>query len=182
MVRCWRLLLFIPFLSACNLSVNVKDLAESTGLKAILVVTSPGVADGVTPVTVTITIRLDGRAVPGYTPTYAVTGSGNTIGVCSVTNALGVSTCLLRSTVAETKTVSLTNPALAVTAIVVFNPAAPPVPGFAITSGGGITSGAGMVSHSSIGIPAGSIIGYDLTSPTTVRVRSGLHGVLHEGN
>jgi hypothetical protein len=185
MVR-WLLVLIIPLLTAaCNMSVNVKDLAAAEGYVALITVTSPGVADGVTPVTVTITLRFNGAPLAGLTPTYSVTGSGNILGACSVTNASGVSTCSLRSTGAGTKTVALTNPPVNSTATVVFNPAAPPVAGFAITSGGGITrdpGGTSMVSHSSIGIPFSPIIGYDSGSPTTVRSRSGLHGVLYQGN
>ena len=43
-------------------------------------------------------------------PSFAVSGSGNTLGVCSATNLSGISTCTFTSTVAETKTLSITAP------------------------------------------------------------------------
>lgn len=73
--------------------------------------TSNITADGVSLSVVTITLLdLKHRPVVGITPTVDVTGSNNTIGTCSVTNASGVSTCNLSSTKAETKTVALTSP------------------------------------------------------------------------
>jgi hypothetical protein len=181
----WRLLFLLafPVLSACKLDVSVKDLNEVSQdnyQSTTITVTSPGIADGVTPVTITITVKNNGVPVAGYTPQFAVTGSGNTASLCTVTDALGVSTCLLRSNVAELKTVQLVMPAIAKSANVTFNVPAPPMPGFAITSGGGITTGAGMVSHSSIGLPTTPIILEDPAVPGTPRARMGLHGIFYE--
>src|SRR5207237_677805 len=50
------------------------------------------------------------NAVAGTTPTFAVTGTNNTLGACSATDATGVSTCTLSSTKAEVKTLSIATP------------------------------------------------------------------------
>ena len=62
--------------------------------------------------TITITLRdSNGNLVSGVIPTFIATntGSSNVYGVCS-SSILGVSTCTLRSTIAETKTLFLTSP------------------------------------------------------------------------
>ena len=48
--------------------------------------------------------------MPGVTPTFSATGSNNTLGNCSASNASGVSTCSLRSTTAEVKTLAIVTP------------------------------------------------------------------------
>jgi len=75
--------------------------------------TSPVVANGVATSTVTITLRdANNNPVPGETPTFSATDSGTTngYGVCSATDAAGVSTCTLTSTKAEAKTLSIVTP------------------------------------------------------------------------
>lgn len=75
--------------------------------------TTPVVANGTATSTVTVTL-LNASMCPlqGVTPTFSATdtGSTNTYGGCSVSNASGVSTCTLASTRAESKTLSLTTP------------------------------------------------------------------------
>jgi len=73
----------------------------------------PVVANGVSTSTVTITLKdADEVGVGGIVPTFSATNTGatNTYGTCSSSNASGISTCTLSSTVAETKTISLTSP------------------------------------------------------------------------
>ncbi|RME17565.1 MAG: hypothetical protein D6797_02270 [Bdellovibrio sp.] len=68
-------------------------------------------ADGTSTSTITITLRDSlNNGVPNVTPTFSATGSSNTYGACSTTDANGISTCTLSSTVAETKVLSITSP------------------------------------------------------------------------
>lgn len=85
--------------------------------------TGPVIANGSATSTVTITLRdASNNPVSGITPTFAATdtGSGNTYQACSVTNASGVSTCTMRSTRAETKTLSIVSPVAKADGTVVF--------------------------------------------------------------
>ena len=68
-------------------------------------------ADGVASSTITITLKdASNNPVSGVTPTFSASGSNNTYGACSATNGSGVSTCSLKSTMAEVKTLSITSP------------------------------------------------------------------------
>lgn len=77
--------------------------------------------------TITITLyTAQGNPLVGVAPTYFVTGSGNTAQACTVTNASGISTCKLYSTVAQTKTIAVATPStLGISNTVTFYP--PPV-------------------------------------------------------
>ena len=73
--------------------------------------TGPVVADGVATSTITITLEdANSNPVSGVTPTFSATGSNNTYGTCSATDASGKSTCTLKSTTAEVKTLSIVTP------------------------------------------------------------------------
>lgn len=171
----------LPLFTACNMNVNVKDIDVVNDFSATQIsVTSPGIADGITPVTITIVVRNKGVFVVNYIPTYHVTGSGNTALPCTATNSSGVSICLLRSTVSETKTITLLNPAVNATETVVFNPFVPAESIRALSSGGGITTGGTILSHSTIGLPLTPILLESSLSPGTTRVRTGVQGVLHD--
>lgn len=180
----WIIFMLVPVIAGCKLKTEITDLdakAPDFSLSSITV-TNPGIADGTTPVTITIIVKDHGTPLVGFLPSYTVSGTGNTLGACSLTDASGISTCLLRSTNDETKTITLVNPNTQQFILVTFNPAVPAVPGFAITSGGGLTSGAGILSQSSIGIPTSPMILRDPATPTLVRARTGIQGVLAEGN
>jgi hypothetical protein len=89
-----------------------------------IVVTDPNLADGATPAEVTITIRdALGNAVPGVTPTFAVSGTANTLGACAATDSAGQAVCEITSTKAEGKTVSLLTPVAVTGNTADFNPA-----------------------------------------------------------
>lgn len=78
-----------------------------------IVGTGPVTANGVATSTITITLKSSlNAAVAGITPTFSATntGSTNTYGTCSLSDSTGVSTCTLKSTVAEVKTLTLTSP------------------------------------------------------------------------
>lgn len=86
--------------------------------------TGPVTSDGVSASTITITLKdYANAAIPGVTPTFTATdtGSTNSYGACSITNASGVSTCTLKSTQAETKTLSGAIPIVFTGSTVVFN-------------------------------------------------------------
>ncbi|MCC7440703.1 MAG: Ig-like domain-containing protein [Bdellovibrionales bacterium] len=73
--------------------------------------TSPVFADNTSSSTITITLQdAFTNVVPGITPVFAATGTGNTLGSCSVSDVQGVSVCTLRSSVAELKDLSITSP------------------------------------------------------------------------
>ncbi len=75
--------------------------------------TSPVVADNVALSTITVTIKDQfNNPISGSTPTFSATNTGatNTQTACSLTNATGVSTCTLKSTKAETKTLQILTP------------------------------------------------------------------------
>lgn len=100
--------------------------------------TSPVTADGVATSAITITLEdANSNPVSGVTPTFSATGSNNTLGICSATTALGVSTCTLASTKAEVKTLSILTP-VAVT-------------------GGTVTFQAGALDHITISPPTATI-------------------------
>ncbi|MBA2664004.1 MAG: Ig-like domain-containing protein [Bradymonadaceae bacterium] len=99
--------------------------------------TGPVIANGTASSTVTITLRdANTNPIPGVTPTFSASGTGNTVGTCGATSTAGVSTCSLQSTVAELKTLAITSPAdlTTVTTTVSF------VPGPASPAGSTITA------------------------------------------
>jgi Bacterial Ig-like domain (group 1) len=90
--------------------------------------TGPVIADDVSTSTVTITLKdVNNNLVSGVTPTFTATntGSSNTYGACSASNASGESTCSLKSKKAETKTLSIATPFVKAGGTVVFNPGLP---------------------------------------------------------
>ena len=68
-------------------------------------------ANGVTPSMVTITL-LDVTANPvsGVVPTFSASGAGNAYSACTASNASGVSSCTMTSTVNGTKVLSIVTP------------------------------------------------------------------------
>lgn len=116
--------------------------------------TSPVTADGVTTSDVTVTLKdANNNSVVGTTPVFSATGTGNTLSACSSTDASGVATCTLASTVAEIKTLSITSPITKADGTVTF------------------TAGAAIAANSSI-TGSGPIIANDVaTSTVTVTLR-----------
>jgi adhesin/invasin len=103
--------------------------------------TSPVVADGVATSTVTVTLNdANNNPVEGLTPTFAVTGTNNTLAACSATDVTGVATCTLASTMAETKTLSILTPVAKTGGTVVFEPGAPVAVNSNITGTGSVTA------------------------------------------
>jgi adhesin/invasin len=91
--------------------------------------TGPATADSTSFSTITITLRdTNNNPVSSIVPTFTATntGAGNTYGTCTASDNSGVSFCSLKSTKAETKTLSIATPVVKVGGTVVFN-AGPPV-------------------------------------------------------
>ncbi len=88
-------------------------------------ITGPGgytAADGVAVAAITITLTdINGNLISGVTPDFSVSGASYTKVACGPTNASGVASCGLKSTVAEIKTVTLISPNLGNTALVSFS-------------------------------------------------------------
>jgi adhesin/invasin len=111
---------------ACSNVVSVlPDVASD--VESTITGTTPTVADNVTNSTITITMRDQySNPISGITPTFSATDTNatNTYGGCNVSNALGVSTCVLRSRYAETKTLSIATPVITAGGDVEFIPGA----------------------------------------------------------
>ncbi|MDX2011627.1 MAG: Ig-like domain-containing protein [Myxococcaceae bacterium] len=85
---------------------GVPDPAQSS-----LVATALAVADGVDEAVVVISIKdVFGTGVAGVTPVLSIGGTGNLTRPCTPTLASGVSTCGVRSTVAEPKALTTSSP------------------------------------------------------------------------
>jgi adhesin/invasin len=99
--------------------------------------TGPVKADGILTSTITITLK-DSLNLPvtGEIPVFSASGTGNTISTCSATNSFGVSTCTLKSTKAEIKTLSITSPIVKPNGTVTFIPGDPSVASSTIVASG----------------------------------------------
>lgn len=94
-----------------NMNYSVTPGPANDGNSTITVSPSSVVADGSTTATVTITIRDQfNNPISGSTPVFAATGTGNTLVQTGATNAGGTATGTIKSTVWETKTLSITTP------------------------------------------------------------------------
>ncbi|MES2528635.1 MAG: Ig-like domain-containing protein [Bdellovibrionota bacterium] len=134
--------------STCTLSSNVAEVktlsiatpvvkadgtvtftaGSAVAVNSTITGTSPVLADGSATSTVTITLKdASNNPVPGQTPTFSATdtGSGNNYGICSASDASGISTCTLNSTYAEVKTLSIATPFVKAGGTVTFTPGSP---------------------------------------------------------
>lgn len=142
--------------------------------------TSPKIADGIDSSTITITLRdASNNPVAGQTPTFSATDTGtdNTYGLCSVTNASGVSTCSLKSLTAETKTLSIATPVVKADGTVVFSAAGASVANSTITGTGPVIANGVAVSNITITLNDASnnpIVG---TTPTFSATNNGTTNV-----
>lgn len=107
-------LLTLFILTACNVSKAPRESVVATPSSAYtttITATSNVLADGVATSTISINVKKSGSVIAGETPTISSTGSNNVIGLCTTTNSSGNSTCTLKSTRAEVKTVRVLTPA-----------------------------------------------------------------------
>ena len=99
---------------ATSSSFTVSPAAADATLSTIAA-TSPVLADGTASSTVTVTLKDQfANVIEGTTPVLSATDTGttNVYGACSASDASGVSTCTLKSTVEEHKTLTLSSPAI----------------------------------------------------------------------
>ncbi len=100
----------------------------ASALNSTITGSGPVLANGVATSTVIITLKDSANnPVVGQIPTFSATNTGttNTYGTCSATNASGISACTLASTKAETKTLSIATPVVKADGTVVFTPGSP---------------------------------------------------------
>jgi hypothetical protein len=93
--------------------VSTVVVGEPVAINSTITGTSQIIANGISSSTVTITLKdANNNPVPGKIPTFSATDSSgtNAYEACTTTNALGSSTCSLKSTKAETKTLSILTP------------------------------------------------------------------------
>jgi hypothetical protein len=128
----FKLLTIIPlfiFVAGCGKISNqvtatfnrVQDFKRSE-----IITNGPAIADGQSELLVVIHLmNSDGSSVKLFKPTYEIaTGTGVSAQDCTTSNDNGISTCVLKATVAGTKKVSVTNIKIDLSADVVFT--APP--------------------------------------------------------
>ena len=118
-----NLLLYLTLLILVSCQVQTSDsgpVATSSPVVATISSTSNVIANNTATATITITLTQTGAPLVGTTPSFSATGSGNSLGSCSASDGGGVSTCTLRSTKAETKTLKVTSPSSSATASTTF--------------------------------------------------------------
>ncbi len=115
-------------LTACGkiskeLTGNLNSINNSDFQKSTIISYGPVIADGTSQMLVIIRlVNSDGSVVTPYQPTYSITPStGVTTQDCTTSDINGVSTCILTSSQAGTKTLSLTNISATIQAQVTFS-------------------------------------------------------------
>ena len=105
-------------LSYSYTKTNSTDFAKSQ-----VITNGPAVADGSSQLLVVIQLmNSDNSVVVDYQPTLEITsGSGVTASPCTKSNANGVSTCVLKSVLAGTKRLAVTNISIVLQADAVFS-------------------------------------------------------------
>lgn len=96
-------------------------------MKSEIISNGPGIADGQSELLMIVhLVNSNGSKVKDFTPIYqVVSGSAVFASACTASNVNGVSTCVLKSTQAGVKRVSLTNIGIQLEADFVFNTPAP---------------------------------------------------------
>ncbi len=91
-----------------NLSISSGTISDSN---STISSTTNVTANGTTGATVTITLKdAFGNFISGVTPVINVSGTNNTVSTCSISSSIGVSTCTIKSTKAQSKTITITSP------------------------------------------------------------------------
>lgn len=99
-------------LAGCNVSGGISSKFRSVDFeKSEIISNGPAYADGQAELLMVVQLmNSDNSAVKDYKPTYeVVSGAAVNATECTTSNANGVSTCVLKSTVAGTKRVKVTN-------------------------------------------------------------------------
>lgn len=119
-VRCLLMLSLVAAIG-CDLSNQIKGSInapfEDDFLKTEIIANGPIPADGATPLVLAIQLKnSNNHPVKNYKPLYDVTASAGIVaGDCTTSDVHGVSVCIVKSTVAGTKTVTLTNAKIGLT-------------------------------------------------------------------
>ncbi|MEN0058045.1 MAG: Ig-like domain-containing protein [Bdellovibrio sp.] len=135
--------LFLLLLGACSqsefLPIASKILSdEPDAARCNMDISTPNIADGITPTMVTLNIRdKRGNPLAGIKLTLNVSGSNNVIVPCSSSNEDGISHCKVLSTTAERKTFR-TEGAVELTAQVLFQAPPPTRMLFSVVSSGSV--------------------------------------------
>jgi adhesin/invasin len=133
------LLLFI-IASACQVKSSdpqgVLSSSAPSPYSTQITATTNILADGLTTSTITINVKKDGVVIAGEVPTFSATGSSNILGPCSQTDVEGNSTCTLKSTKAEFKSLRVLKPTLSPIISVKFIPGLPDATKTTITGTG----------------------------------------------
>ena len=167
-----------PLAGAISNAFNITSGSVSASLTTVTA-TSPITAGGAGS-TVTVTAKDGlGNPVAGATVVIAVSGTGNTFVQPAATNASGVATTTLTSTVAETKTVSATVNSVAITqtAPVVVNPGAPSAAQSTVAATSPVTASSGT-SQSAITVTAKDANGNVIAGATVVLAATGTGNTL----
>ncbi len=130
---------FCLSLTACGkiskeLTGNLNSINNSDFQRTTIISYGPVKADGTSQMLVIIRLmNSDGSVVTPYQPTYSITPStGVTTQDCTTSDSNGVSTCILTSSQAGTKTLSITNISATIQAQVTFSSlTGPPIIGSA---------------------------------------------------
>ena len=99
--------------SQASLSTDLFDVIgpEPQAALSVIVGSAGAIADGEDEATITIELfDEDGNGVAGIIPEFLASGGGNSYRACSETNVDGVAICQMTSTVAEEKTLEITEP------------------------------------------------------------------------
>jgi len=87
----------------------------ASALYSTISATTPATINVAQASTVTVTLKdANNNPIQGQVPTFTLSGTGNTLTSCGTSDATGVSTCYAASSVAETKTLTLTHNSLSV--------------------------------------------------------------------
>jgi adhesin/invasin len=150
-------------------SVTFTAMGVAGGISALhttITGSSPVENDGINSSIITITLKdANNNAIAGTVPTFTATGSSNTFGACSASNASGVSTCTLKSTTAETKVLSITNPTI-IGGTVVFSPGSVVAANSSISATGPVTANGSSTSTVTITLKDSSNVGVAGIVPT----------------
>lgn len=137
-------ILIFPLLQACTAkkgAVPALSGAAATvdASQSTLEASSDIVADNVAISEIKVILKnKSGDPVEGVPPIVVSSGSGNTISACTVSDENGLSTCSLKSTVAEEKRISMTFPTAVTGPSIVFLPGAAAKLGFLVHPSGGV--------------------------------------------
>ena len=183
-MKLWNVIafIFIALLGAnCSIDVAIDDLTADDFLNTTILASSRGVGDGQDSASITIQLKnSDDSPVIGYKPEFefvdhggsTIEGNGITQADCSISNAQGISTCILKSIIVGSRRISFNNILVDIIGQVFFDPPSRNGSFFSVVSSSQINQEAGGYSVTSfVGAPfAGlkqEVDGYIIYTNTT---------------